>query len=225
MASKRMVAKDICQSDAFLDLPHESQLVYFQLVLSADDRGYISNVKSLFRQLGLQDTAIKPLVEERFILVRGENLLLVKGWRIHNALSLGKLTETKHVEDLATLFLDENQSYTERDTGLVVPMTDATLALLPERSPRRTAANRGETRGTAGKRSEPLGSPVQDSIGIGIDIGIGKGSIGKDSISDNNNISDINSLIPSASDGNGSNEPDKTSQNQSSSYDDDNDPF
>ena len=43
MATKRMFSKDIVGSDAFQDMPHSSQLLYFHLGMEADDDGFVGN--------------------------------------------------------------------------------------------------------------------------------------------------------------------------------------
>ena len=47
VAKKRMFNVDIVGSDAFLDLPHTSQALYFQLGMRADDDGFVGNPKTI----------------------------------------------------------------------------------------------------------------------------------------------------------------------------------
>ena len=126
MANRRMFSKDIVRSDAFLDLPISSQALYFHLGMEADDRGYISNAKSVIRSVGATIGDLEQLVNKKFVLLRGENLILIKGWRINNQIQPTRLVETKFVEDLKTLFFDENNSYTETPTNTPVQITLST---------------------------------------------------------------------------------------------------
>ena len=52
MAKKRMFNVDIVGSDAFLDLPHTAQALYFQLGMRADDDGFVGNPKTIQRIAG-----------------------------------------------------------------------------------------------------------------------------------------------------------------------------
>ena len=45
LADRRMFAKTIIDSDAFLDMPQSTQLLYFHLSMRADDDGFINNPK------------------------------------------------------------------------------------------------------------------------------------------------------------------------------------
>ena len=47
MAERRMFAKTIIDSDAFLDMPVTSQLLYFHLSMRADDDGFVNKPKSI----------------------------------------------------------------------------------------------------------------------------------------------------------------------------------
>jgi hypothetical protein len=46
---------DIVESDAFLDMPASSQLLYFHLCMRADDDGFLGNPKSIQRSIGSSD--------------------------------------------------------------------------------------------------------------------------------------------------------------------------
>lgn len=52
MAERRMFAKTIIDSDAFLDLPPAAQLLYFHLAMRTDDDGFVNKPKSVLRLIG-----------------------------------------------------------------------------------------------------------------------------------------------------------------------------
>lgn len=116
MAKRRMFSKDIVRSDAFLDLPVSSQALYFHLGMEADDRGYVCSPKTVIRSLGATLGDLEQLANKKFILIRGEGLVLIKGWRINNTIQPTRLVETMFTDDLKKLFFDENNSYTEKPT-------------------------------------------------------------------------------------------------------------
>lgn len=45
MAERRMFAKTIIDSDAFLEMPLSAQALYFHLGMRADDEGFLNNAK------------------------------------------------------------------------------------------------------------------------------------------------------------------------------------
>ena len=120
MAIRRCFSKKIVRSDDFLDLPVSTQLLYFQLGMEADDRGYINNARSVIKITGCGVGDLEMLIAKRFVLVRQEKLILIKGWRINNSIQPTRVCESQYVDDLKLLFFDERGSYTERETNLPV---------------------------------------------------------------------------------------------------------
>ena len=52
MAERRMFAKTIIDSDAFLDMPMSTQGLYFHMAMRADDDGFVNNPKKIQRMIG-----------------------------------------------------------------------------------------------------------------------------------------------------------------------------
>ena len=52
MAEKRMFAKQIVLSDAFLDMPMSARCLYFTLGMFGDDDGFVNSPKGIMRQIG-----------------------------------------------------------------------------------------------------------------------------------------------------------------------------
>ena len=117
MANRRCFSKDIVCSDDFYDLPISSQALYFHLGMQADDRGYVNNARTIIKIIGSSSGDLEALIQKKFVLVRNNNLILIKGWRINNSIQPSRLVETHYTEDLKTLFFDENNSYTENITN------------------------------------------------------------------------------------------------------------
>ena len=47
MAERRMFAKTVIDSDAFLDMPMSAQALYFHMAMRADDDGFLNNPKKI----------------------------------------------------------------------------------------------------------------------------------------------------------------------------------
>ena len=112
MAERRMFAKTIIDSDAFLDMPHSTQLLYFHLSMRADDDGFINNPKNIMRMIGCKDDDLKILVTKKFIIPFDSGVVVIKHWKIHNYIAKDRYKETKYKDEKALLQLDENNSYT-----------------------------------------------------------------------------------------------------------------
>jgi hypothetical protein len=113
MAERRMFAKTIILSDAFLDMPLSARCLYFTLGMLADDDGFANNPKSIMRQVGASTDDLNLLLAKRFIIAFESGVIVIKHWRIHNYIQKDRYKETKYIEEKATLMLDEKGAYTE----------------------------------------------------------------------------------------------------------------
>ena len=113
MAERRMFAKTIVTSDAFLDMPASTRCLYFLLGMVADDDGFVNNPRSIMRQSGATADDMNLLIAKRFILTFQSGVVVIKHWCIHNTIQKDRYKETKYLEEKATLALDGNKEYTE----------------------------------------------------------------------------------------------------------------
>ena len=113
MAEKRMFAKSIVLTDAFLDMPMSARCLYFTLGMLADDDGFVGSPKSIMRQCGASPDDLAVLLTKRFVLGFDSGVLVIKHWRINNYLQASRHHPTNYQEELATLMLDEKGAYTE----------------------------------------------------------------------------------------------------------------
>lgn len=113
MAERRMFAKTIVLSDAFLDLPMSARCLYFTLGMLADDDGFVNAPRSIMRQCGASDDDAKILLAKKFILAFESGVIVIKHWRINNYLRNDRYVETKYVDEKGTLEIDSNGAYTQ----------------------------------------------------------------------------------------------------------------
>lgn len=111
MAERRMFAKTIVLSDAFLDMPLSARCLYFTLGMLADDDGFVNSPKSIMRQCGASEDDIKLLLAKKFILSFESGVIVIKHWRINNYLRSDRYTSTKYVEEKGLLNVDKNGAY------------------------------------------------------------------------------------------------------------------
>lgn len=113
MAERRMMAKSIIDSDAFLDMPQSSQLLYFHLSMRGDDEGFINNPKAIMRNVGCKDDDIRLLIAKKYIIPFESGVVVIKHWKIHNYIQNDRFTPTKYQDERATLTVDKNKEYTQ----------------------------------------------------------------------------------------------------------------
>ena len=114
MAERRMFTQKIIDSDAFLDMPLSTQSLYFHLNMRADDDGFVNNPKKIQRMIGASEDDLKLLVAKRFILAFETGVIVIKHWRMHNLLRKDRYNPTQYAEEMDTLMIKDNGSYTEK---------------------------------------------------------------------------------------------------------------
>lgn len=111
MAERRMFAKTIIDSDAFLEMPMSARLLYYDLGMRADDDGFVNNPRKIMKFIGSTTDDMNILIARKFILPFDSGVVVIKHWRIHNYIRKDTYNETTYKEEKAQLVLDDNKTY------------------------------------------------------------------------------------------------------------------
>ena len=111
MAERRMFAKSIVLSDAFLDMPATARCLYFTLGMFADDDGFVNSPKSIMRQCGASMDDMNVLLAKKFVYSFDGGVVVIKHWRINNLLRADRHHDTTYTDELKLLEIDENGAY------------------------------------------------------------------------------------------------------------------
>lgn len=112
-----MFSLQIVDTDAFLEMPMSSQLLYFHLSMRADDEGFVGNPKKIMKMVGSNDDDFKVLITKRFLLVFESGVVVIKHWLIHNTIRMDRFKETTYKDEKNRLLIKENKAYTELGSG------------------------------------------------------------------------------------------------------------
>ena len=122
MAERRMFAKTIIDSDAFLDMPISARLLYYDLGMRADDDGFVNSPKKIMRMVGATQDDLSILALKKFIIPFENGIVVIKHWKIHNYIRKDTYNETKYLEQ--KMQLDENNSYRLKNSDCDGPVDD-----------------------------------------------------------------------------------------------------
>lgn len=111
MAERRMFAKSIIDSDAFLDMPLSTQALYFHFSMRADDDGFINNPSKIMRIINATKNDLDLLILKGFIIPFEIGLCVIRHWRIHNYLRSDRYKPTVYQEEKAKLSINESGVY------------------------------------------------------------------------------------------------------------------
>ena len=165
MAERRMMTRKVTDDDHFMALSSSAQALYLHLMMGADDDGFNNQVTvAMFRgHASVQD--LQALLEARYVYQFDDGVIVIRHWRMANALRKDRYTATAFRDDLAQLRIDERGVYHLAENGTVAERLPSGCQVVAERLP-------------DGCRVVAASAP-QDSIG--------KDSIGKDSIGERDN--------------------------------------
>ena len=118
MAERRMFAKTIIDSDAFLDMPLTTQALYFHLSMRADDEGFINNPKKIVRMIGAGEDELKLLFAKGYVIPFDSGVVVIKHWKIHNYIQKDRFKTTLYTDEKSCIYVKENNEYA------IDPVTD-----------------------------------------------------------------------------------------------------
>lgn len=130
MAERRMFAKTIVDSDAFLEMPMSARLLYYDLSMRADDDGFVNSPKKIMKFIGATNDDMNILIHRKFVLAFDNGVVVIKHWRIHNYIRQDRYKETTYVEQKEQLEFDENNAYRLKNDNVYThgqPMVDQRL--------------------------------------------------------------------------------------------------
>ena len=171
MAEKRMFARSIVSSDAFITMSPTAQCLYFQLNLSADDDGVVYNPISIMRTVGAKEEDFGELVERKFLILLESGVYVIKHWNINNNIRADRKRESTYKKELSELKKQENGAYT--------PANDSQMTDNEEDIDEETAVNDNELTGNCPANDSQMTDNCPRSIG---EDSIDKVSKDKDSV-------------------------------------------
>ena len=120
MAERRMFTKKVTDDDNFMALSSSAQALYLHLSMSADDDGFCNQVSVSMFKAHASVADLQQLLEKRYIYQFDNGVIVIKHWRMANALRKDRYTPTNFKEELAKLKIKSNGAYTFSDDGCQV---------------------------------------------------------------------------------------------------------
>ena len=113
MAERRMLTRKITDNDKFTSLPPTTQLLYFHMCMTADDDGFCDTIRKAMFNAHADVNDLEMLINKRFVIPFDNGVIVIKHWRMHNALRKDRYHETAYVEEKKQLLLKNNGVYSE----------------------------------------------------------------------------------------------------------------
>lgn len=120
MAERRMFTKKITDDDHFLNLSSPAQALYLHLSMNADDDGFCNQITASMFKAHASVTDLEALLKNRYIYQFDSGVIVIKHWRMANALRKDRYTPTAFKNEMAMLKVSENGSYKLPDNNDMV---------------------------------------------------------------------------------------------------------
>lgn len=168
MAERRMFAKTIIDSDAFLDMPLSAQALYFHLCMRADDDGFINNPKKIRRMAGCAEDDMKLLLLKSFVIPFESGVCVIRHWKIHNYIQKDRYKETQCQEEKRQLEIQKSGLYSLPDevqkNSCIQPVSESD-----------TQVRLGKVRKEIGKNIPPI-SPTGEGQAESLTVEMARGA-------------------------------------------------
>lgn len=112
MAKRRMMSTQITDSDEFISLSSSAQALYMHLNNSADDDGFNNQVQMAMLKAHASADDLRVLLLKRFLIQFESGVIVLKHWRMVNAIRKDRYTPTVYQEEFKQLRIKENGAYT-----------------------------------------------------------------------------------------------------------------
>lgn len=120
MAERRMFTKKITDDDHFLNLSSPAQALYLHLSMNADDDGFCNQITASMFKAHASVTDLEALLKNRYIYQFDSGVIVIKHWRMANALRKDRYTPTAFKNEMAMLKVGENGAYKLPDNNDMV---------------------------------------------------------------------------------------------------------
>lgn len=106
-----MFTKKITDDDHFLNLSSSAQALYLHLSMNADDDGFCNQITASMFKAHASVTDLEALLKNRYIYQFDSGVIVIKHWRMANALRKDRYTPTAFKNEMAMLKVGENGAY------------------------------------------------------------------------------------------------------------------
>lgn len=111
MAQRRMISKEVLETDRFCEMPGNAQALYSHLILNADDDGMIGNLKMLVRMYAANEDDVKVLLTKGYLIQFEDGVTAITHWQMMESIRRDRYHPTIYQDDFQRLRINEDKIY------------------------------------------------------------------------------------------------------------------
>ena len=112
-----MFSKKVTDDDNFMSLSSSAQALYLHLCMSADDDGFCNQVTLCMFKAHASAQDLQALIDRNYIYQFETGVVIVKHWRVSNALRKDRYIPTTFQEELSQLYISGVGTYELKTAG------------------------------------------------------------------------------------------------------------
>ena len=103
MPRRRMISLDIVDSDSFAMMSQSAKYLYFELLIRADDDGFLGAPMRIARMVGCARSDLDELIHNGYIIVFETGIIVIRDWKIHNTIRKDMYKKTIYQDEFNML--------------------------------------------------------------------------------------------------------------------------
>lgn len=103
MANRRMISRPVIDTDKFAMMSLNARYLYFELLVRADDDGFLGAPMRIVRMVGCTEIELEELEHSGYIIKFGTGIVVIRDWKIHNNVRKDIYKATEYQEELNML--------------------------------------------------------------------------------------------------------------------------
>ncbi len=111
MAERRMISKKVITKDTFVYLTDKAKLLYYELILAADDDGFVENPRCVMSLCRANKKSLEALRDGGFVISFRSGVVVIRHWKIHNLIAKDRYKPTLCRREAEQLELDGGGAY------------------------------------------------------------------------------------------------------------------
>ena len=146
--SKRMINSNLVNASSFkMKTSNKAKLLYFYIMMNADDKGFCDNADELIALLNHNDAeygdnpeggkgfeeAIEELLNKNLLLVfenkYKDKVYLVRHWYLHNQIPKDRVTETTYVKYLSQVTVNKEGEYVKKEAAELLEANEGRIEM------------------------------------------------------------------------------------------------
>lgn len=103
MANRRLISRTVVDTDKFAMMSLNARYLYFELLVRADDDGFIGAPMRVVRMVGCTESELEELECNGYIIKFKNGIVVIRDWKIHNTIRKDMYKCTIYQEEFSML--------------------------------------------------------------------------------------------------------------------------